>query len=308
MCAGASRASLEVVTAAPVAVVGVTKTYGEVRAVTDLSFHLEPGSVTGFLGANGAGKTTTLRMIGGLLKPTAGSVQLFGVDAAEPKARRPMGYMPADPAFLPHLSGHANLDLLAAVRGDAATPDRAYVASTLQLPGGDLDRKVGGYSSGMRQKLAIIAAFQHRPDLVVLDEPANRLDPIAHRAFCSVVRAAAADGRTVLLSSHVLAEVEAVCDSVLLVRQGALLTAATVEQLQEHALRLVTLTYHSRPAGPPAQLQQAKVDGPVVTGRIPTNHPDVVRDLLADPAIADITVEPASLEDIVLELYGEEEQ
>lgn len=292
--------------AAPIAVTGVSKIFGDVRAVTDLSFQLEPGSVTGFLGANGAGKTTTLRMIGGLLKPTAGTVQLFGRDAAEPAARSPLGYMPADPAFLPHLSGHANLDLLAAVRGDPTSPDRDRVAETLQLPRRDLDRKVGGYSSGMRQKLAIVAAFQHRPDLVVLDEPANRLDPIAHRAFCSVVRAAAVDGRTVLLSSHVLAEVEMVCDSVLLVREGTLLTAATVEQLQEHALRLVTLTYREPPQQLPTVLQQTHVEGNVVTGRIPADRPDVVRELVADDAVADITVEPASLEDIVLELYGED--
>ena len=303
----ARHVSLEDVSAVPVSATGVTKTYGDVRAVSDLSFRLDPGTVTGFLGANGAGKTTTLRMIGGLLKPTAGAVQLFGVDAAQPEARRPLGYMPADPAFLPHLSGHANLDLLAAVRGDVASPDRDRVADTLQLPGRDLDRKVGGYSSGMRQKLAVVAAFQHRPDLVVLDEPANRLDPIAHRAFCSVVRDAAADGRTVLLSSHVLAEVEMLCDSVLLVREGKLLTAATVGQLKEHALRVVTLTYHALPAQLPAELQLAKVDGLVVTGRIPADRPDLLRALLADEAVADITVEPASLEDIVLELYGEEQ-
>ena len=227
---------------APVRVRDVTKRYGAIAAVADLSFELAPSTITGFLGPNGAGKTTTLRMVGGLLRPTAGSVTLYGIDARNPAARRSLGYMPADPTFLPHLTGVANLDLLTKLHGSPPGA-RALVADKLGLSTGDLDRRVGGYSSGMRQKLAIVAALQHRPRLVILDEPANRLDPIAHHLFTDLVRAAAADGGTVFLSSHVLAEVEAVCDSVLLVREGRLLTAARVDELRSHAPRVVTLTY-----------------------------------------------------------------
>ena len=144
------------------------------------------------------------------------------------------------------------------------------------------------YSKGMLQKVGLAQALIHDPELVILDEPANRLDPIAHHLFTDLVRAAAADGGTVFLSSHVLAEVEAVCDSVLLVREGRLLTAARVDELRSHAPRVVTLTY---------------ADGRAVTSRVPTDRPDELRRLLADPAVIDMTVVPASLEDIVLALY-----
>ena len=274
--------------APPIDVRNVTKRYGDLVAVSDLTFSLEPGTITGFLGPNGAGKSTTLRMVGGLLRPTAGEVTLFGIPARDPRARLPLGYMPADPAFLPHLSGRANLDLLARLRGDDEAPLRRAAADALSLPDHDLERAVGGYSSGMRQKLAIIAAVQHRPALVVLDEPANRLDPIAHHSFCDLIRNMAADGHTVFLSSHVLAEVEKVCDSVLLVREGALLKAATVAQLRENAPRTVTVT---------------KADGTVRVTHVAADRPDVLRELLADPDVADLTVVPASLEDVVLALY-----
>ena len=274
--------------AAPIDVRNVTKRYGDVAAVVDLTFALRPGTVTGFLGPNGAGKTTTLRMVGGLLRPTAGEVRLFGLDARDPQARRSLGYMPADPTFLPHLSGRDNLDLLARLRGGVDAEMRARAADALDLTDDDLARRVGGYSSGMRQKLAIVAAVQHRPSLVVLDEPANRLDPIAHHSFCELVRGMAAQGHSVFLSSHVLAEVEAVCDSVLLVREGSLLKAATVGELRADAPRVVTVRY---------------ADGRTVVHRVAPDRPDLLRDLLASADVVDLTVVPASLEDVVLALY-----
>ena len=289
---------------APVELLDVSKRYGDVAAVVDLSFALQPGTVTGFLGPNGAGKSTTLRMVGGLLRPTAGQARLFGVDARDPKARRDLGYMPADPSFLPHLSGRDNLDLLAALRHAKDLALRNVAADALGLTARDLDRTVGGYSSGMRQKLAVIAAVQHRPSLVILDEPANRLDPIAHRAFCELIRGMTGDGHTVFLSSHVLAEVEAVCDSVLLVREGALLTSATVAELREHAPRVVTVTYRRAPDRMPEGLSDARVDGVAVIGHLAGDRPQVLRRVLADPDVIDLTVVPASLEDVVLALYS----
>lgn len=272
----------------PIDVRNVTKRFGEVAAVTDLTFSLEPGTITGFLGPNGAGKSTTLRMVGGLLRPTAGTVTLSGIPARDPRARRSIGYMPADPAFLPHLTGRDNLDLLARLHGGARNDMRRTAADALALREADLDRRVGGYSSGMRQKLAIVAAVQHRPALVVLDEPANRLDPIAHHAFCDLVRELATNGHTVFLSSHVLAEVEAVCDDVLLVREGALLRSATVAELRENAPRVVTVT---------------RTDGTTTVTHVAADRADVLRELLVDPDVVDMTVVPASLEDVVLALY-----
>jgi ABC-2 type transport system ATP-binding protein len=291
-----------VIEAPPAEVAAATKSFGRLVAVDALTFALEAGTVTGFLGPNGAGKSTTLRMIGGLVRPTSGHVRLFGADARRPAARTRLGYMPADPSFLPHLSGTANLDLLAGLR-TSPSPDREQAVATLNLDPADLDRPVGEYSSGMRQKLAVVAAVQHRPDLVVLDEPANRLDPIAHHAFITLIRDIAAQGRTVLLSSHVLAEVEEACDSVVLVRSGRLLGVAAVEELRRKASRTVKVTFDHAPGEPPAFVSGAHVDGHVLTGRIPAARPDLIRGLLDEPGVLDLVVEPASLEDVFLDLY-----
>jgi ABC-2 type transport system ATP-binding protein len=156
----------------------------------------------------------------------------------------------------------------------------------------------------MRQKLAIVAALQHRPELVVLDEPANRLDPLAHHAFCALVREVARSGRTVLLSSHVLAEVEDVCDTVILMREGRVLRIAAVEELRQQASREVTLTFTGPPRRVPAQLTAPVVDGSVVTGRVPARRPDLLRDLLTEPGLVDLTVAAASLENVFLDMYG----
>jgi ABC-2 type transport system ATP-binding protein len=165
-------------------------------------------------------------------------------------------------------------------------------------------RPVRSLSSGMKQKLGLVAALQHRPDLIILDEPANRLDPLVHRSFCELLRSQAADGRTILLSSHVLGEVEDVCDRIALIKAGRLIRSSSVEAVRAEAQRRVTLRY-DRPHPPPAVLADAQVTGDVVTGRIPAAHPEVVRQLVADPSLRDIEIEPASLEDVVLEMYVE---
>jgi ABC-2 type transport system ATP-binding protein len=288
--------------AAPAELTAVTKAFGARTAVADVSFTLAPGTVTGFLGPNGAGKSTTLRMMAGLIRPTSGRVRLFGRDARLPAARRPLGYMPADPVFANRLTGRQNLDLLVRMRG-AGAPDRAMVATALGLSEEELDLQVQAYSSGMRQKLAIIAALQHRPDLVVLDEPANRLDPLVHREFCAVLRSVAETGRTVLLSSHVLTEVEAVCDTVILMRQSRLLQTAAMADLRRQASRLVTLTYAAPPAHLPDGVATWERDGCTVRGRIAAHQLDTLRAAISDPAVIDVTVMPASLEDLFLDLY-----
>ena len=276
---------------APVECRGLTKRYGHVDALVDLTVRLEAGRAVGFLGPNGAGKTTTLRLLTGLIKPTAGEALLFGVPAGRPEARRRLGFLPADVVFDARLSGRDNLDLIASVRGDDATPDRAAAADALGLSAADLDRRVGGYSDGMRQKLGVVAALQHRPDLVVLDEPANRLDPLVHRAFERLVRDVVAAGRTVLLSSHVLTEVEDVCDDVVMVRRGRLLRTASVAELRATASRLLTVRYR---------------DGTTKTERIPAEHPDLLREELRRDDVVDVLVEPASLDEVFVDLYGGE--
>jgi len=275
--------------APPIACRGLTKRFGAVVGVEDLDLELEPGRVVGFLGANGAGKSTTIRMLVGLLRPTAGQALLWGEPAADAQARQRLGYMPADPAFYLALSGTENLDLLAAVHG-RGSPDRASAADLLGLDAGALRRPVGEYSSGMVQKLALIQAVQHRPDLVILDEPANRLDPLAHRRFEQLVRAIADAGRTVFLSSHTLSEVQDVCDSVAMIRAGRLLAHRSVAELSDLGTRRLRAVFR---------------DGMTHEAALAKGDMAPLRELLAREDLVDLTVEPATLEEAFVELYGE---
>jgi ABC-2 type transport system ATP-binding protein len=291
---------------APIACRGLTRLYGNAVGIEDLDLDVESGAVTGFLGPNGAGKTTVLRLLVGLLHPTRGEARILGVPCSDPLARRPVGFMPADPAFVGELSGRANLDLLAALHG-AEPVDREWALDLLDFDPGDLNRPVRTYSSGMVQKLALIQAVQHRPEVVLLDEPANRLDPLAHHGFEQLVRSIAGSGRTVFLSSHVLSEVEATCDKVAMVRRGRLLMESSVRQLSAGALRRVTVVYGGSVPAVPEGLLGATVDGSVVTGRVEGHRPDVLRQILEDRAVEDLLVEPAPLEETFLHLYQGEE-
>lgn len=290
---------------APIVCRALTRYYGSTVGIEDLDLVVRRGMITGFLGPNGAGKTTVLRLLVGLLRPTRGEAWIDGVPVGDPEARRRIGFMPAGPAFVGELTGAANLDLLADLSGAEPT-DRSWAIQLLDFDSRDLDRPVKEYSSGMVQKLALIQAVQHRPDLVLLDEPANRLDPLAHHGFENLVRSIAAGGRTVLLSSHVLSEVESTCDEVAMVRGGRLLMVSSVSELSAAALRRVTIVYRDRPAGPPDGLHGASIDGLVVTGRVEAHRPAVLREILRDPAVDDLLVEAAPLEETFMHLYREE--
>jgi ABC-2 type transport system ATP-binding protein len=201
-----------------------------VVAVDDLSFRVESGQVLGLLGPNGAGKTTTLRMVMGLVHPTGGTMRVFGhkVYPGAPVLSR-IGSFVEGPGFLPHLSGKANLELYWAATGRPAA--QAHVAESLEIAGlGDaVHRRVRTYSQGMRQRLAIAQAMLGLPDLLVLDEPNNGLDPPQIHQMREVLRRYAATGRTVLVSSHLLAEVEQTCDHVVVMHRGRLVAAGSVE-------------------------------------------------------------------------------
>ncbi len=218
--------------AAVVAVRGLTKSYGRVHAVTDLDFEVEPGQVCGLLGPNGAGKTTALRMLVGLIRPTAGEAQLFGrrVRPGAPELAR-VGTMIEQAAFVPHLSGVRNLRLWWESGG---TPwSKADVDGALAVAGlGDaIDRRVKTYSQGMRQRLGLARVLLGRPELLLLDEPTNGLDPQEMRAIRELVRRLSDEGVTVLLSSHLLTEIEQVCSHVVVMDKGALVTTGTVREL-----------------------------------------------------------------------------
>ncbi|MCW2987987.1 MAG: transporter related protein [Solirubrobacterales bacterium] len=220
---------------APIEVRGLCKRYGELVAVDDVDLTVEAGDVFGYLGPNGAGKTTSLRMMLGLIAPSAGSVRLFGRDpqASVEALRGVAGFVEA-PTFYPYLNGRVNLDLLAALDGDGAG---GRIAEALEIVGLShrAKDKVGTYSHGMRQRLGIAAALLRAPRLLLLDEPATGLDPGGMRDMRDLIRNLSGQGMTVLLSSHLLTEVEELCNRVAIVREGRVAYQGSLEDLRRQA-------------------------------------------------------------------------
>jgi ABC-2 type transport system ATP-binding protein len=208
----------------------LTKSYGPNRGVFELALRVERGEIFGFLGPNGAGKTTTIRLLMGLTRPDAGRAFIFGLDiqAAAVAIHRRVGYLPGEFALDPHLTGRQALTYLSNLRGGIDWPHLETLRQRLDL---DLDRPFGQYSHGNKQKVGLIQAFMHRPELLILDEPTSGLDPLNQETVAELVREARADGATVFLSSHVLAEVEALCERVGFVREGRLMSVSSVHDL-----------------------------------------------------------------------------
>jgi ABC-2 type transport system ATP-binding protein len=207
---------------------GLSKRYGDTLALDALDLTVEPGEVYGYLGPNGAGKTTTIRLLLGLLRPSAGRAELYGVDAwRDPvEAHRRVTFVAAEPHLWPSLTGAETLEFLARVRGGADAAYRDELTARFQL---DTDKKVRALSHGNRQKVQLIAAFASRAELLILDEPTGGLDPLMEMRFRETVHEARDRGQTVFLSSHILSEVEAVCDRVGILRPGRLVDQGTLD-------------------------------------------------------------------------------
>lgn len=221
--------------APPIEVRGLVKRYGALTAVDGVQLTVEAGDVYGYLGPNGAGKTTSLRMMLGLIRPTEGTVRLFGRDpnATVAALAGVAGFVEA-PAFYPYLSARRNLELMAAFDGDSAPARIDLALDTVELASRASDR-VGGFSHGMRQRLGIAAALLRSPKLLLLDEPATGLDPAGMRDMRLLIRRLADEGMTVLLSSHLLAEVEELCNRVAVLRRGRIVYEGTIAELARGA-------------------------------------------------------------------------
>ncbi|MFC7165177.1 ABC transporter ATP-binding protein [Halospeciosus flavus] len=285
---------------------GLSKFYGETRAVEDLSFSVREGEVFGFLGPNGAGKTTTIRTLLGFLHPTAGDATVLGVsihdrDALQ-EARSRIGYLPSDPSIDPDLTGRRFLDEQAALKGDVR---REELVERFDVP---VDRRVGELSRGNRQKLAIVQAFVHDPSLAVLDEPTSGLDPLLQETFNTFLREERAAGTTVFFSSHVLSEVRKVCDRVAVVRDGHLAALEDVESLLSRGGKRVRVHVGEDVSASDFDIEgvhDLHVDDEVrftFTG----DYDDLVA-LLSRFSIRDLDVEEAPLEDVFVRFYGESE-
>ena len=220
----------------------LTKSYGSHRGIVDVDLAVEQGEVFGFLGPNGAGKTTTIRTLLDLIRPTSGRALLFGIDTTvNPVAiHRRIGYLPGEFALYDRLTGSQTLEYFANLRGGV---DRSYQAALIERFDLDPSRRFREYSKGNKQKVGLVAALQHRPDLLLLDEPTSGLDPLVQQTFLAVVREAAEEGRTVFLSSHVLSEVERTCDRVAIIRDGRIVRLDRVDALRDLAAHHVELRF-----------------------------------------------------------------
>lgn len=210
----------------------LSKQYGDVLAVDDISLPVHRGELFGFLGPNGAGKTTTIGMALGLIHASAGSIELFGqpVTPGQTLPLRQVGSLVGAPSLIPYLSGRANLNLVARLHSDV---DERRVAEVLDMVGltAAAGRKTSGYSTGMKQRLGLAIAMLHRPSLIILDEPTNGLDPAGMREVRQLLRALAEEGVTVFLSSHLLHEVEQICDRIAVLHQGRIVKEGSVQEL-----------------------------------------------------------------------------
>ena len=226
--------------APPVAAEGLVKHYGRRVAVDGISLHIDPGEVVGLLGPNGAGKTTTVKMLLGLVRPTSGSAALFGIPVSQPAARTRVGYLPEQFRFPPWLTGARLLDLHGRLVGLDAEKRREHAAAVLELVGltGRETEPIGSYSKGMQQRIGLAQALVGDPALVILDEPTSALDPIGRRDVREVVRTLRARGTAVVLNSHLLSEVEMVCDRVVIVDRGRVVRAGRIDELAGTAVEL----------------------------------------------------------------------
>lgn len=224
-----------------VATENLTVHYGRHRGIADLNLQVQEGEVYGFLGPNGAGKTTTMRVLMDVIRPQSGCAHIFGLDCQKdgPEIRRRVGYIPGELSLYPQMRAGQYLDLVDSVRGKTANSSyRRQLCERLKL---DPSRRMRDYSRGNKQKVGLVAAFMGKPELLILDEPTGGLDPLVQQTVLEIVREAQAEGRTVLFSSHILPEVQAVCDHVGIIREGQLVATERVETLtrqQIHRLRL----------------------------------------------------------------------
>jgi ABC-2 type transport system ATP-binding protein len=228
--------------AAPIKTEGLTKHYGDVKALVGLDLEVQRGEVFGFLGPNGAGKTTTIRSLLHFLFPTEGKASVLGMDVATNavEVRSRVAYMPSEYSLYPRLTGAENITYLANLRGGV---DNDYVLSLAERLDIDLTRKVGDLSTGNKQKVGLIQAFMNKSELIILDEPSTGLDPLMQQELQALIREVREDGRTVFLSSHSLAEVERVADRVGILRHGHLVVVEPLDTLKRKAIRRIDLEF-----------------------------------------------------------------
>jgi ABC-2 type transport system ATP-binding protein len=283
---------------------GLSKHYGNVHALEDLDLEVAEGEVVGYLGPNGAGKTTTIRLLLGLIMPTAGHAEIFGLDCQREvvEAHQRLAYVAGEASLWPSLTGAETLNLLGRVQGKVDDAYRDELVARFDL---DPSKKVRAYSKGNRQKLILVAALMTRPDLLVLDEPTSGLDPLMEQAFRRSIHEARERGQTVFLSSHILSEVEALCDRVGILREGALVEMGTLAEMRHLSALTVEATFEgsipdlSRVPG----VSSVEVVGHVARCQVRGTIEPLLK-VLAAADVQELLSREPSLEELFLAQYG----
>jgi len=290
----------------------LTKSYGGKRGIVDVSFQVPEGEVFGFLGPNGAGKTTTIRVLMALLRADSGSARIAGLDSWNDSIaiKRLIGYVPGEPSLDPNLTGGQILEYFANLRGGV---DQAYLKQLIQRLDLDTSRKFRQYSTGNKRKVVLIQAFMHRPRVLILDEPTSGLDPLNQQEFDGMAREAREEGRTVLLSSHVLSEVEKTCTRVAIIRDGSIVRIGGVHELKDIKRYEITIAFAQPvPADAFSKVEGvAEVEtlnnGSAVRLAIQGSADAVIKAAARYPVVSLTSYEP-SLEDIFLRYYERDGQ
>lgn len=286
-------------------VAAVVKHFGLVRALRGVTFSVLPGEIFGYLGPNGAGKTTTLRVAVGLVRADRGAVRILGGDGRRAPVRERIGFLPGDLRLDGQMTGHAVLDHFARFRASRPPVLRPALLDALKLESHDLSRRIKFLSHGTRQKIGLVVAMQHDPDVLLLDEPTLGLDPLVQRAFRDFLIERARLGRAVLFSSHVLSEVEAICHRVAVLRDGQILAVEPIQDLRGRMLRRAQIRFHD---GPPADIgavpgvEHAEIDGRNAVLHVRGDVNPLLRRLAACEIEHFVFPEP-QLEDIFLGYY-----
>jgi ABC-2 type transport system ATP-binding protein len=286
---------------------GLTKWYGRRRGIEDVTLSVPAGEIFGFLGPNGAGKTTTIRCLLGFVRPQRGRSRLFGKSVRRIDRAR-LGVVPGELSMHERMTGMQLLEYLAALTGRRPT-ERADLLARFALGSADLAKPIRHYSRGMKQKLGIVQALQHAPELLILDEPTEGLDPLMQQEFYQLLGELRTRGRTVFLSSHLLWEVERTCDRVAIIREGSLVALERIDTLRARSVRRVEVHFADAAEvgrlAPPSGVVVEQVQGARVTLRVPVPQISSTLAALAARRVHDLVWERPSLEDVFLGYYRE---
>ena len=285
----------------------LTKNYGKVKALRGINLSIEQGNICGFLGPNGAGKSTTIRILMGFIKPSSGTATVFGLDSWQHATalKRRIGFVPDTIRFGKSFTGRSFLNYTAQLRGITETPVfQKELLDRLEMSEQVLKRKLHTYSSGMAKKIALIQAIQHKPDVMILDEPTEALDPISRRTLFAVMKQLKQEGSTILMSSHILPDVQEICETISLIKNGHIESEGSVDQLRFGKSRNMTVEFKKVPSSDPdiSGVILVSKDGNIWEFNILDNLQGMLKYLVTQDVV-DLEYQKLSLEDLFISAY-----